>query len=130
MLISEIKNDLPTIKPVKEIMSIYIEGINPNIPNRNGFIYALIGSPGSGKSSIKNLNIYIIYIYEKTEFTAEQELQILMLVPNFTNQLLGIDYLINRFKLRDDTYLQPVYQEIANNIQSPLTEWNERFNNN
>lgn len=62
------------------------------------------------------------------EFTAEQELQILMLVPNFTNQLLGIDYLMNRFKLRDDTYLQPVYQEIANNIQSPLTEWNERFN--
>ena len=62
------------------------------------------------------------------EFTAEQELQILMLVPNFTNQLLGIDYLMTRFKLRDDKYLQPVYQEIANNIQSPLTEWNERFN--
>ena len=62
------------------------------------------------------------------EFTAEQELQILILVPNFTNQLLGIDYLMTRFKLRDDKYLQPVYQEIANNIQSPLTEWNERFN--
>ena len=29
MLISEIKNDLPQIKPVKEIMSIYIDGINP-----------------------------------------------------------------------------------------------------
>ena len=51
MLISEIKNDLPKISPVKEIMSIYIDKINPNIPNRNGFIYALIGSPGSGKSS-------------------------------------------------------------------------------
>ena len=67
---------------------------------------------------------------EKTEFTAEQELQILLLVPNFRNQLLGVDYLINRFKLQNDTYLQPVYQEIANNIQTPLTEWNERFNNN
>ena len=52
MLISELKNDLPSIKPIKEIMSLYIEGINPNIPNRNGFIYALIGSPGSGKSSL------------------------------------------------------------------------------
>ena len=62
------------------------------------------------------------------EFTAEQELQILMLVPNFTNQLLGIDYLMNRFKLRDDKYLFPIYEEIANNIQSPLTEWNKRFN--
>ena len=36
------------------------------------------------------------------ELTEEEKLQILMLVPNFTNQLLGIDYLINRFKLRDD----------------------------
>ena len=63
-----------------------------------------------------------------TEFTEEQQLQILLLVPNFRNKLLGVDYLINRFKLRDDTYLQPVYQEIVNNIQSPLTEWNERFN--
>ena len=63
MLISEIKNDLPKISPVKEIMSIFIEGINLNIPNRNGFIYALIGSPGSGKSSLllslfRNKNYY------------------------------------------------------------------------
>ena len=65
-----------------------------------------------------------------TELTPEQELQILMLVTNFTNQLLGVDYLINRFKLQNDKYLQSVYEEIANNIQSPLTEWNERFNNN
>ncbi len=67
---------------------------------------------------------------QNQELTEEQKLQILMLVPNFTNQLLGVDYLINRFKLRDDIYLQPIYEEIANNIQSPLTEWNERFNNN
>ena len=65
-----------------------------------------------------------------TEFTPEQEFQILLLVPNFRNQLLGVDYLINRFKLQNDTYLQPVYQEIVNNIQSPCQEWNERFNNN
>ena len=63
-----------------------------------------------------------------TEFTEDQQLQILLLVPNFRNKLLGVDYLMTRFKLRDDKYLQPVYQEIANNIQSPLTEWNERFN--
>ena len=63
-----------------------------------------------------------------TEFTAEQELQILLLVPNFRNQLLGVDYLMNRFKLQNDSYLQPVYQEIVNNIQTPGQEWNERFN--
>ena len=63
-----------------------------------------------------------------TEFTPEQEFQILLLVPNFRNQLLGVDYLINRFKLQNDTYLQPVYQEIVNNIQSPGEEWTQRFN--
>ena len=63
-----------------------------------------------------------------TEFTPEQEFQILLLVPNFRNQLLGVDYLINRFKLQNDTYLHPVYQEISKNIQTPGQEWNERFN--
>ena len=63
-----------------------------------------------------------------TEFTQEQEFQILLLVPNFRNQLLGVDYLMNRFNLQNDKYLQPVYQEIANNIQTPDQEWNERFN--
>ena len=67
---------------------------------------------------------------EKTEFTEDQQLQILLLVPNFRNQLLGVEYLINRFNLQNDKYLLPVYQEISKNIQSPLTEWNERFNNN
>ena len=67
---------------------------------------------------------------ENQELTEEEKLQILMLVPNFTNQLLGIDYLINRFKLRDDKYLLPIYKEIAKNIKTPGQEWNERFNNN
>ena len=55
---------------------------------------------------------------EKSEFTPEQELEILLLVPNFRNQLLGVQYLVNRFNLQNDRYLQPVYKEIANNIQS------------
>jgi len=67
MLITELKNDLPQIKPVKEIMSIYINGINPNIPNRNGFIYALIGSPGSGKSSLL-LSLFRSRNYYKNKF--------------------------------------------------------------
>ena len=63
-----------------------------------------------------------------TEFTPEQKFQILLLVPNFRNRLLGVDYLMNRFNLQNDKYLQPVYQEIANYIQTPGQEWNERFN--
>ena len=67
MLITELKNDLPKISPVKEIMSIYIDKINPNIPNRNGFIYALIGSPGSGKSSLL-LSLFRSKNYYKNKF--------------------------------------------------------------
>ena len=67
---------------------------------------------------------------ENQKFTEDQQLQILLLVPNFKNQLLGVEYLINRFNLQNDTYLMPVYKEIANSIQTPGDEWNERFNNN
>ena len=67
---------------------------------------------------------------EKTEFTEDQQLQILLLVPNFRNQLLGVEYLMSRFNLQNDKYLEPVYEEITNNIQTPGQEWNERFNNN
>ena len=67
---------------------------------------------------------------EKPEFTPEQELEILMLVPNFRNQLLGVQYLVYRFNLQNDRYLEPIYIEIANNIQSPGEEWKQRFNNN
>ena len=67
MLITQVKNDLPQIKPIKEIMSIYIEGINPNIANRNGFIYALIGSLGLGKSSLL-LSLFRSKNYYKNKF--------------------------------------------------------------
>ena len=61
-------------------------------------------------------------------FSPEQELNILSIVPNFRNQILGVDYLISKFNLKDDIYLKPIYQEIANNIKSPLDEWTESFN--
>ena len=64
-----------------------------------------------------------------TNISEEQEFQILLLVPNFRNQLLGVEYLMNRFNLQNDKYLEPVYKEIANNIQTPGDEWKERFNN-
>ena len=74
--------------------------------------------------------MYNLYNIKNQDFTPEQELEILMLVPNFRNQLLGVQYLVNRFNLQNDRYLEPVYIEIANNIQTPLTEWKQRFNNN
>lgn len=53
--------------------------------------------------------------------------QILLLVPNFRNQLLGVEYLMNRFNLQNDKYLLPIYEEIAKTIQTPGQEWIESF---
>ena len=52
MEIVEYKSDLPALKPVKERMDINIAGVSPNLPHRNGFVYMLCGSGGSGKSSL------------------------------------------------------------------------------
>jgi hypothetical protein len=52
--INEITNtELPAkIKPIKEKMDIKIPDIIDGVPNRNGFIWVLTGSGGSGKSSL------------------------------------------------------------------------------
>jgi hypothetical protein len=64
MKITEIKNNLPKTKALKEIMEIYVPNIDRNLPSKNGSIYAIIGAPGSGKSNLlfstlfKNLKYY------------------------------------------------------------------------
>ncbi len=40
------------IAPVKEVMNIKIPDIIDGVPNRNGFIWVLTGSGGSGKTSL------------------------------------------------------------------------------
>lgn len=55
MKINEIKNknDVKKLRPIKEKQDIYIPGIHDkNISRRNGMIYLLSGSGGSGKSSL------------------------------------------------------------------------------
>lgn len=51
--ITETKNeDIKTGKPIKEKMDIYIPDIPEGISRRNGAIYILTGSGGSGKTSL------------------------------------------------------------------------------
>ena len=51
--ISEIPNkNIPKFEPIKEIMNIRIPNIIDGVPNRNGFIWVLSGSGGSGKTSM------------------------------------------------------------------------------
>jgi len=52
MDIKEIDSGLKIKSGIKEKMDINIININENIPHRNGFIYAMTGSGGSGKSSL------------------------------------------------------------------------------
>lgn len=62
--IDEFKNDeLPIQKPIKEIMNVKIPNLINGIPNRNGFIWLVTGSGGSGKTSMllnffKNKQLY------------------------------------------------------------------------
>lgn len=63
--IEEIPNkNLPKFKPVKENMEIFIPDIMENIPRRNGFIWAINGSGGSGKTSMF-LNLFRTNVYRK-----------------------------------------------------------------
>ena len=49
--IEEIENEeFSKLKPVKETMDLYIPDVINGIPNRNGFIWIMAGSGGSGKT--------------------------------------------------------------------------------
>ena len=84
MNINEINSGLSINNPIKERMDIYLNNVNRNIPSRNGFIYALCGSGGSGKSSLllnmfKSLKFYrkkfdnIWYITPQSSFLSVEK---------------------------------------------------------
>lgn len=68
MHITETKNDLPKTKPLKEIMTVFIPNVNKNIPNRNGAIYTIIGSPGTGKSNLLFSTLFKNKHYYRSKF--------------------------------------------------------------
>lgn len=55
---------LPKFKPIKENMQIFIPDIIEGVPRRNGYIWAVTGSGGSGKSNII-LNLFRTPVYRK-----------------------------------------------------------------
>jgi hypothetical protein len=52
MLITETNSNLPATTPVKEVMSVFIPDIDRALPSRNGMVWCINGSAGSGKSSM------------------------------------------------------------------------------
>jgi ABC-type dipeptide/oligopeptide/nickel transport system ATPase component len=62
MKITEIDSGLNIKSSIKEKMNINIENINQNLAHRNGFVLALVGSGGSGKSSL------LLSMFKSTKF--------------------------------------------------------------
>jgi hypothetical protein len=56
-ILEEPNEEFPNITPVKEHMDIDIPDIIKSVPHYNGFIWVLLGSGGSGKSSL-SLNFF------------------------------------------------------------------------
>lgn len=66
-MITEVDSKLKKMPPIKEKMDVYLEGVNRNIPCRNGFVWAITGSGGSGKSSML-LNMFKDKDYYRGKF--------------------------------------------------------------
>ena len=73
--IKEIDSGLKISSGVKEKMDINILGINENLPHRNGFIYAMTGSGGSGKSSL------LLSLFKSTKFYRKKFDNIYLFTP-------------------------------------------------
>jgi ABC-type dipeptide/oligopeptide/nickel transport system ATPase subunit len=111
MEIFEVSNDLPIIKPVKEKMNIVIESINPNLPNRNGFIYGIIAPPGGGKTSLL-LSLFRSKHYYKKKFT-----NVYLITPE--NSFISV--LDHPFEGHDKVY-HDLNEETLQNIYDELME--------
>ena len=83
--ITETKNDaIPSLPPIKEKMDLFIPNIVDGVPNRNGFIWVLSGSGGSGKTNVllnffKSKDLYrgkfanIYYICPQSSYLSVQD---------------------------------------------------------
>ena len=75
MNIKEIESHLKISSGIRERMDINIANINENLPHRNGFIYALTGSGGSGKSSL------LLSMFKSTKFYRKKFDNIYLFTP-------------------------------------------------
>lgn len=86
LTITEIANEnLPRhLQPIREVMNIQIPEVIEGVPNRNGFIWALSGSGGSGKTSLllnffKKKELYrckfnnVVYICPSSSFSSVEK---------------------------------------------------------
>lgn len=109
------KNDIKKLRPIKEKQDIYIPDINDkNISRRNGMIYLLTGSGGSGKSSL------ILSMFKSKDYYRGKFDNIYYFCP-----ACSMDSINNHpFKNHDKVYneltvdvLQSIYNELSTVIE-------------
>jgi hypothetical protein len=109
--IQEIKNTkLKKVVPIKEVQNIFIPDVETFIPNRNGFIYLMAGSGGSGKTSLL-LSMFKSKFMYRCKFN-----NIYLITPeNSFNSVVN-----HPFKSHDKVYhelsvpvLETIYQELT-----------------
>jgi hypothetical protein len=115
MTITEIRSNLSNITPVREIMGVYIQDIHENLPHRNGFIYALIGSPGTGKTSL------LLSMFKNNDFYRNKFDNIFLITPLVSFQSVKK----HPFALHDKVYHE-LSVELLENIYHELLEIKEQ----
>lgn len=114
MKIIEIDSKLNIKSGIKEKMNINIENINTNLPHRNGFIYAMIGSGGSGKSSL------LLSMFKSTKFYRKKFDNIYLFTPK--SSYLSVD--AHPFENHNNVYHDLNIAELEN-IYNELNELKE-----
>ena len=116
----KLKNNLPTTKPLKEIMSLNVPNVNPSLSHRNGAIYAIIGSPGSGKSNLLFSTLFRNSHYYRSKFD-----NIYLITPE--SSFLSLEK--HPFKDHDKVFhelsndiLEVIYEEILDLKRQALDE--------
>lgn len=119
MKITETPSDLPNTAPIKEVMDVYIPNINENLPRRNGFIYTLIGSGGSGKTSL------LLSMFKSSKFYRSKFDNIYLFTPQ--SSFLSVEK--HPFSQHDKVFhelspdvLHHVYDELIDLKQNNLEE--------
>jgi len=114
MKIKEIDSKLNIKSGIKEKMNINIQNINPNLPHRNGFVYAIVGSGGSGKSSM------LLSMFKSTKFYRKKFDNIYLFTPR--SSYLSVEK--HPFENHNNVYHDLTIKELEN-IYDELNELKE-----
>jgi nucleoside-triphosphatase THEP1 len=109
----EHNKSIPKFEAVKEIMQIHIPDIVSGVPNRNGFIWVITGSGGSGKTSML-LNFFRSKQLYKHKFS-----NIFYICP----QLSFLSVANHPFSKHDESRIyHELNEDVLDNIYSELKE--------